>query len=197
MAGELGIDDKIVYIKSIAEKIMGNSFDHGYPHVMRVLRNAHEIVEKERLEIDIKALDIAVILHDVGRMVGEPHAYYSALIARSLLTLHGFSKDFVEKVDNAIQYHSYSYSREHGIKPLSIEAMVLSDADKLDALGVVGFIRVFTFNPDRGLDDIIKHFYEKILKLPELMHFNYSREKAIILRDRVLKMLEWLDDETG
>jgi len=42
--------------------------------------------------------------------------------------------------------HSFS----EGFKPMSIEAKVLSDADKLDALGAIGVTRVFAFGGARG-----------------------------------------------
>ncbi len=179
------------------EKIMDNSFDHGLPHVYRVLDHAYDIVEHEGLEIDRELLETAILLHDTGRLLGEPHAYYSALIARSFLLENNISSEFIEKVVNAILYHSYSYARKHNIKPLSEEAKILSDADKLDALGIVGFLRVFLYDKNRSLEDIINHFYEKILKLPDLMHYRYSRNKAEFLRNRIIKLLEWFNEEPG
>ena len=190
-------DDSIEHVKDLVEKIMGKSFDHGYPHIERVWRIAYEIVEAEKLDIDPCILDASILLHDIGRVISEPHAYYSALIARSILSEQGFQREFIEKVVNAILYHSYSYARNHHVKPLSEEAKVLSDADKLDALGITGFIRVFLFDKNRSLNEIMQHFNEKILKLPEYMHYRYSRERAEELKKRVILSLNWLFEELG
>lgn len=167
-------------LEVLVKKVLGNDFGHGYPHVLRVWKWAYKIVEGEGLNIDEELLDTAVLLHDIGRAIGEPHAYYSAVLAKGILTDKGYSSGFIDKVVNAILYHSFSYSRKHGIKPLTEEAKILSDADKLDALGIIGFLRVFHFSwqHDRDLKYTIQHFYDKIFKLGDLMHYRYSKEKA-------------------
>ncbi len=189
------IDD----IKRLVEKLMGNDFAHGYPHVARVRRYAWLIVDNEGLNIDETVLELAVLLHDIGRRIGEPHAYYSALLARSILAEKGVPANKIEKITNAILYHSFSYARRNNIEPLSDEAKVLSDADKLDALGVVGLVRVFLFGAEhnRGFEDSIKHFREKIFRLKDLMHYQYSRRLARELTMRTRKALEMLLEETG
>ncbi|MET1159655.1 MAG: HD domain-containing protein [Thermoprotei archaeon] len=186
-------------IEAFVQKVLGNDFDHGYPHVVRVRNIAEKIVETLNINVDRKLLNYAILLHDIGRVIGEPHAYYSALIAKSLLLERGFDDDFVNRVANAILYHSYSYSRKYRIKPLTEEAKILSDADKLDALGVVGFLRVFIYNTKKGskLDDVIKHFHEKILRLPNLMHYEYTRKWAIKLREKTVYLLKELGVELG
>jgi len=182
---------------SIAERVLGNRFDHGYPHVVRVWKLAYRIVERENVDVDYCVLDASVLLHDIGRAVGEPHAYFSALLAKSLLLKRGFSGKQIDCAVNAILYHSFSYAKRHGIKPVCEEAKVLSDADKLDALGVNGFIRVFLYDPERSLNSALKHFEEKIMKLPDYMHYEYSRKLALELRNRTAKMLEWLLEENS
>ena len=188
------IDD----IRILAEKIMGDDFAHGYPHVMRVRRYAWLIVEKEGLDVDELVLELAILLHDTGRKIGEPHAYYSALMAKALLQ-DRISDDRVEKIVNAILYHSYSYARKNRIEPLGHEAKILSDADKLDALGIVGLVRVFLFGAEHGrsFEQSIEHFHEKIFRLRELMHYNYSKQLAEELTERTRRALEMLLDEVG
>jgi len=184
-------NDLIDKLVDFTKRTLGNRFDHGYPHVLRVWRYAYEIIDNTGLNIDYCVLDVSILLHDVGRIIGEPHAYYSGLIARSLLVEYGLDNDVIEKVVNSIHYHSYSYVLKHGIKPICEEAKILSDADKLDALGVNGFIRLFLFNPDRDIDEILDHYREKILKLPDLMHYEYTRRKALELRDMIMKVMDY------
>lgn len=181
----------------VVEKILGNGFAHGYPHIARVRKTAWRIVRAEELPVDPLVLDLAVILHDSGRVLGDPHALYSAYFAEGFLRSKGLCEEKLSLVVNAILYHSYSYATEHGVKPLSVEAKVLSDADKLDALGVVGFLRVFLHGQERGrsLKDSLRHFDEKIFRLKCLMHFEYSRRLAEKLEERARILLSWLGEE--
>jgi uncharacterized protein len=82
---------------------------------------------------------------------------------------------------------------------VSIEAKVLSDADKLDALGAIGVARVFAFSGARGrsLEDSVKHFYEKILRLPELLETDAARRIAVERVEVVKRFLENLLKEVG
>jgi len=192
-----GFRDLVEELKEMVVHTLGTRLDHGYPHVERVWRLAYEITDSTGVDVDYCVLDFSVLLHDIGRAVGEPHAYFSALIAKSLLLERGFREDFVDKVVNSILYHSYSYVKQHGVKPVCEEAKILSDADKLDALGTIGFIRVFLYDPYRDLKDVLKHINEKILKLPDLMHYDYTKRKAYELRDRLVKMTGWLLEEIG
>ena len=184
-------------LEDLVSKAMGNDFSHGYPHIVRVRSIAWDIVDHIGIDIDGVLLDVSILLHDLGRLIGEPHAYYSALFAKSLLQEHGLDKEFIDKVVNAILYHSYNYSRRYGIKPLTEEAKILSDADKLDALGVVGFLRVFHYSwlNGRSFNETIKHFYEKIFNLYKLMHYPYTRAKAIELTNITKETLNRLLSE--
>ncbi|MHA1371209.1 MAG: HD domain-containing protein, partial [Promethearchaeota archaeon] len=135
----------------------------------------------------------AAYLHDLGRVkslkplvksdppLDKNHALRSAMYAREILKANtidgvdGSSK--IKHITNAILSHSFS----SGFKPESIEGMILSDADKLDAMGSVGIIRVIAYSieHERGLKEIIKHFETKILKLQGLLYTPVAVEMAI------------------
>ncbi len=191
--------DLVENVKALVKKVLGNNFAHGYPHLERVYRFACDIVKHEKLDIDPLVLNLSIYLHDIGRVLGEPHAYYSAIFARSYLSEYNVDTKVIEKVTNAILYHSFSYARKHGIKPICEEAKVLSDADKLDALGVVGFLRVFYYSWENGrtLKETINHFNEKIFKLHELMHYQYSRQRSLQLLEWTRKSLNQFLQEIG
>jgi len=160
-----------------ARRLLGSDPAHGWPHVLRVARLAEEIVAAGGLEPDYRVLAAAVALHDVGRALGGGHhARVSAEYARRLLERLGWPGRDVWAVEHAILAHSYSL----GVEARTLEAKILSDADKLDALGAVGVARVFHTGCQLGRDfkDSLAHFREKILSLPRLLYLEPSRRLA-------------------
>jgi len=165
-------------IEKIVRNVVGKDPVHGWPHVKRVLEIARWIALKHP-EADLEVIEMAALLHDISRngYEVEDHAMQSAIIAKELLTALGYPKDKLQKVVSAIETHSYSSGR----KPDTIEGMILSDADKLDALGAIGIARVFMYSGilGRSLEESVSHFKSKILKLPEKMMTNEGREEAL------------------
>jgi len=155
-------------VEAVAKMIMPREPGHGWDHVERV-RTLSRIIAAELGDgVDTEVLELAAILHDVGRALSpENHAEASARFAERLLKALGYPRDRIERVVDAIRTHSFS----SGGKPRSIEAAILSDADKLDALGAIGVARVFMYSGahGRGIEESVRHFHEKILKLPNLM----------------------------
>jgi len=163
------------YVKEVYKKY--KSVSHGFDHVMRVYNLSVKIGVKENADINV--LKIAALLHDVGRVLyGErEHALKSAKIAKELLSKMGLEKEFISRVVEAIKAHSFSGKE----RPVSIEAKVLSDADKLDAIGAIGIARCFMYAGEhkRSLEKSIEHFYEKLFLLKDLMYTKTAKEIAI------------------
>ncbi len=187
----LGNEEKAKKIYEFAESSCKLS-SHGWEHVVRVFELADRIGRKEKADMEI--LLVAAILHDVGRMISEEkHALASAKLSRDLLKDLGFEEKKIEKIVHCILAHSFS----SGILPETLEAKILSDADKLDAIGAIGVARVFMYSGEKGrsIEDSIKHFKEKILKLKEML---YTKEAKRIGEGRdkfVREFLERLERE--
>ncbi len=135
----------------------------------RVTKLARYIAEREGGKAGrcLKAAE----LHDIAR--DQPnHAVKSAETARELLK--GFDAEFVEAVCHAIEAHSFSGK----VRPETLEAKVLSDADKLDAMGAVGVARAFLYSGEKGrsIEETLKHFEEKLLKLKDLLYTETARK---------------------
>jgi len=146
---------------------------HQDDHVMRVKRLALYIAEREGGDADV--VRVAAELHDICR--DEPdHAKRGAEKAREILKSRGYDADFVERVCHCIESHSFSGN----VYPETLEAKILSDADKLDAVGAVGVARAFMFSGenDRDIESTLRHFEEKLLKLRDLMHTKTARKIA-------------------
>ncbi|MGQ9683761.1 MAG: HD domain-containing protein [Anaerolineae bacterium] len=112
---------------------------HGFAHVLRVLRLAERIAAEEGADLEI--VRTAALLHDMARAdearTGRCHAEAGAERARKVL--RGHDPERVERVVEAIAAHRF----RGGSAPQSLEARVLYDADKLDAIGAVGVARAY------------------------------------------------------
>ncbi|MCC6055579.1 MAG: HD domain-containing protein [Desulfurococcaceae archaeon] len=134
-------------VEELVMKLYPRDMVHCLDHVLRVRDLALRIGEEVPELVDREVLELAVLLHDIGRISGdEGYARRSAEIARIILELANHSRDRIERVVETIQVHSFS----EGFKPVSIEAKVLSDADKLDALRAIGVARIFAFSGAKG-----------------------------------------------
>ncbi|QDA31009.1 HD domain-containing protein [Thermococcus indicus] len=152
---------------------------HGFSHVERVLNLCLHIGREEGADLEVLAL--AALLHDVARPLEsegrvEDHATEGARIARHYLRSLSYPEGKVEAVAHAIEAHRFS----RGPEPETLEAKILSDADKLDAIGAIGIARVFMYSGEHGrsIEDSLEHFEEKILKLKDLMYTETARRMA-------------------
>ena len=115
---------------------------HDLSHIERVWRSARLIAEEEGG--DLRLLAAAVILHDCVAVakdspLREQASRLSADRARQILEELGWSASDVDVVADAIRTHSYSA----GFTPTSLEGFILQDADRLDAIGLIGIARCF------------------------------------------------------
>ena len=171
-------------LTTIKEFVMQNSGQddiHGFPHIMRVCDLCQKIGEK--LNANLKVLTTASLLHDISRKnenVNLNHAEISAGIARDYLYSLGdhFSNKEIEKILHCIRAHSFS----NELPPNSLEAKILSDADKLDALGAIGLYRMIIYShnliKNGGIKKVIEHLESKILKLKDQIYLDISEEIA-------------------
>jgi uncharacterized protein len=118
---------------------------HGPDHTVRVHRLALWI--GSRMGADLEVLSAAALLHDVGRRDETSsrgrvcHARRGGELARDILAGLGFDAETIERVVHCIVTHRY----RSGQVPVSLEAEILFDADKLDSIGAIGIGRAFLF----------------------------------------------------
>jgi uncharacterized protein len=116
---------------------------HDFDHVLRVLGLAERIAREEGA--DLAVVRTAALLHDVGESQGRAdHHLRGAAMAREILK--DAPPEFVEAVAHAIEAHRFRAEPA----PRTLEAQIISDADKLDAIGAVGIARVFAYAGARG-----------------------------------------------
>ena len=198
-------------IKTDIKKIMHNDTAHDFDHIMRVYKNAQQIIKKEKA--NEKLVLSAVLLHDIvsfpkSDKCSKNSSIESAKKAKIILKKYDFTLDEITIVCDAISEHSFSQKKI----PKTIEGKILQDADRLDALGAIGIARVFAtggslrrsfYNLDdpfckkRIPDDktwTLDHFFEKLLKLEFLMNTKSgkieAKKRTKILKD-FLKQLKY------
>jgi uncharacterized protein len=123
---------------------------HDWDHTQRVHNLCMHIGRVEGA--DLEALEIAAYLHDVGRPYQDEskgavcHAEKGGEIARHLLAEYPISAERKANIIHCIRSHRFRGNHQ----PETLEANVLFDADKLDAIGAVGIARAFLFAGEVG-----------------------------------------------
>ncbi|HIJ05854.1 MAG: Metal dependent phosphohydrolase [Methanomicrobiales archaeon 53_19] len=154
------------------------SGSHGFDHTARVTRLCRSIGIREGADMAI--LIPAALFHDIARPLEEetgiPHEEQGAEMAEAYLRSIQYPGDMIHSICHAIRVHRYSL----GIAPETPEAEILSDADKLDAMGATGIARTFMQAGEEasGIPGAVAHFHLKLLKLKNRMYTETAREMA-------------------
>ncbi|MBN2851871.1 MAG: HD domain-containing protein [Clostridia bacterium] len=123
---------------------------HDWEHTKRVYNMCLHLGKAEKADMEIVRL--AALLHDIGRSEQDKnhgkisHEKLGATMAEEILASYGVSEEIIEKVKHCILTHRFR-EKTH---PTTIEAKVLFDADKLDAIGAIGIGRAFVFAGEVG-----------------------------------------------
>jgi len=172
---------------ALAAAAAGDDGAHDASHLERVWRSAEALLAHHP-EADALTVMAASYLHDLVNLAKDDPARAqasrrSAVLACEQLARLGFPAERLDAVAHAIEAHSFSAA----IAPVTIEARIVQDADRLDALGAVGLARMFYVSGrlgralahpsdplanERELDDreySLDHIVVKLAKLPEMM----------------------------
>jgi uncharacterized protein len=163
----------------VKEKLVGNSKGaHTFDHTKRVYALCIRIGMD--LDADLKILGAAALLHDIGRLdestTGVSHSISSGEMSQDILRRVGFDDAEIDKVVDTIRTHRFS----ERIEPNSLEGKILSDVDKLDAMGTIGVFRAIAQASSKGdgIEGFLNHADEKLLRLKDLMYTDGAREIA-------------------
>lgn len=189
---------------------------HDFDHVLRVLRMAERLAEQEGADLEI--VRASALLHDAQSASGDTderldHHESAALFAGEILQQEGWDPKRIKAVQDCILTHRF----RTGEPPESIEAKVLFDADKLDAIGAIGVARavayavlageplfaepsenfIGTHNPDPGEAYTAYHEYLfKLSRIQERMQTGSGRAVAAERTEFMGRFFEQLREET-
>jgi len=196
-------------IKTYVKGFMNHS-GHSYDHVLRVYNICKKETKKMK-NVNKKILFTSVLLHDIARSneseTGECHAKIGAKWAKEYLESINYKNEDIEKVVYCILNHRNS----KGITPNTLEARILQQADRIDAIGAVGIIRTTVHNykkipyhsidplaKNRKIDDFtygLDHFFFKILKLKDAITIPELKKEAQKRHELIINFLNKLEDE--
>ncbi|MGR5237104.1 HD domain-containing protein [Vibrio alfacsensis] len=185
---------------------------HDLSHVLRVVKSAKQLGEIEGA--DLAVVLPAAYLHDCFTYPKDhPDRKQSSTIAAkkaiSFLERINYPSQYHDAIAHAIEAHSFSAN----LPPTTLEAQVVQDADRLDALGAIGVTRCIQvstqfdaqlydsedmFARERELDDkqfAIDHFQTKLFKIVETMNTNAAKEEGFKRKAFMKSYLQQLRDE--
>lgn len=163
---------------------------HGFQHAKRVALSAQKIQRKEGG--DLRLIEAASLLHDCAdsKLFKDPKAQQKKIEA--CLLANGFSENETKQVLTIIGSMSWHLHEEKG---LSKEGQIVSDADKLEALGAIGIIRTIEYGASRG-----REFYEEknLVRSGEAVSFGQPSETTLShFYEKLLLMLPSFQTKTG
>lgn len=193
--------DKILMIERtkdfVKEKLYGEGSGHDWFHIERVYNLAKFIAEKENADLFI--VEMTALLHDIDDWKFSKGTDTNTTVTENFLTSINVSKNDINKIISIIKTMSFKGGVVDSTQS-SIEGKVAQDADRLDAIGAIGIARTFAYGGSKGrqiydpsispieftsLEQVknkenhtINHFYEKLLKLKDLMNTETAKELA-------------------
>lgn len=172
------MENKDILIKAqeyIKETFLKEGTGHDYYHIERVVTNTRRILQTEHA--DSFLIELAAWLHDLG-----DHKLHNG-VDKSEELINAFLKDLLvdQSIINRVVEIVSQVSFSKGNKPSSIEAEILQDADRLDAIGAIGIARCFAYGGSKNRilyspdakeieNSSIQHFYDKLFKLKDMMN---------------------------
>jgi len=200
-------------IRSTEDFVKGYMTDkeagHNWWHIERVRNNAHYIYSIEKRG-DPFIIELAALLHDIGDDKIDADTD-GIMLVRSFLSEFYIENRIIDSVTEIMAKISFRDNFESKYDR-SIELDIVQDADRIDAIGAIGIARAFSYGGSKGNDiynpdqprreynskseytasdsSTINHFYEKLLKLRDMMNTATGRSLA---EERHQYMKEYLE----
>ena len=190
-------DEMRMYLESVARRrIDGEDAAHDFEHARRVMMNALKIGAAEGGDVDV--LIPAALFHDVMMFPkndprSDDAAHQSAMMAVGILqSTDGYPAAKIQRVADAITHCSFGNPADG----LPLDALILQDADRLEATGAIAIMRTFwsagqmgqpLYDPDDpfarsrqadGLRYAFDLFETRLLRVEARMNTGTGRELA-------------------
>lgn len=199
-------------IEFVKMELINDNSGHGIQHALRVFNNAKKIILKEGG--DEKVILTSALVHDTIDKKLFSNINERIEILTNFLKENSYTNIEVNEIIYIISNISWNNGENKDLETLN--AKIVRDADRLDAIGAIGIIRTTEYGNSRGRnfyeDDNLKlsdykykfnkitnstlsHFYEKLLLLKDLMHTDTAKEMAQQRHEFMLGFLNEFYDE--
>ena len=169
----------------VSQKFAGEGSGHDWHHIDRVRKTALHLAKSEGGDLFI--IECAALLHDISdhKFNGGDELAGGEMAYRILIDLN-CSEENANAVKNIINEVSFKGGKNK-TAPSTLEGRIVQDADRLDAIGAIGVARTFAYggyvgnsmyDPESNTGHTIQHFYDKLLKLKDLMNTGSARKIA-------------------
>ncbi|WP_417746553.1 HD domain-containing protein [Rosistilla oblonga] len=170
----------------VCQRMQGQGAGHDVDHVLRVHRVAREI--QAEVGGDLFVIELAALLHDIGDAKFHDGKERSGEFSREILGELLVDPASIERVAEIVDTISFRKAADRAT--LSLEAQVVQDADRLDAMGAVGIVRTIEYGASVGQPFHIGehadasertglgHFEDKLFRLAALMNTEPARRIA-------------------
>ncbi len=200
-------------ISFLEKELCQDTSGHSLDHALRVYQNARMILNVEGGNERI--ILISALVHDVI----DPKLFKQVKKQEEKLLLFLKESGCSQEELDSIQYiiKNISFKGGNSTKLTSLEAQIVQDADRLDAIGAIGIGRTFMYGGAKGIKmydeqlsimdfeneeayrnhkgTVINHFYEKLFKLKDLMNTPAARKFADKRHQFMEKFIEQFLDE--
>ena len=147
---------------------------HDYTHALRVYENAVMLL-KQFDNANCEVVLLCALLHDVD----------DKKLSTEGKMLDKWFLQYPSQYENEIRTVISEVSFSKNVSATTLEAQIVQDADRLDAIGAIGIARVFTYGGSIGRPiysdtepSSLSHFDEKLFKIKEKMNTDIGREIA-------------------
>jgi len=198
---------------ALVSNIDSSDGSHDLYHARRVWENAKKIASIEG-NGNLKLLCAGAYLHDLISLPKNSRersnsSSLSAEASEPILESLGLHASEIEAIKHMIISHSYSANT----RPETVEARILQDSDRLEALGAIGIARVFytagklgsklfdgndPFAQQRNLDDklfALDHFKVKLLNIAETMQTEAGKQVAAVRAQVINRFINSIGEE--
>ncbi|MFJ7847673.1 HD domain-containing protein [Peribacillus sp. NPDC097206] len=192
----------------VYEQLKSDVSGHDWYHINRVRKLALHIAREEKKGNEF-IIEMAALLHDIpdDKLNDDMEAGWNKL--DDWLKMTGVDLNTVKEIKEIISTISYSAGE---VNLTSVEAEIVQDADRLDALGAIGIARTFAYGGKKGQpmydpslsvreemtkqeyrmgkSSSVHHFYEKLLRLQDLLNTDTAKNIASERHEYMVRFLE-------
>ena len=189
----------------VKNKLYGEGSGHDWFHIERVYNLSRFLANEEKADNFI--VEMTALLHDIDDWKFSNGTKTNTTITEEFLNSVNVDKESINKIITIIKTMSFKGGVVNSTQN-TIEGMIVQDADRLDAIGAIGIARTFAYGGSKNrpiydpniapinftsLEEFknaenhtIYHFYEKLLKLKDLM----NTDSAKIIAEKRHKFME-------